>query len=102
MTDYGRALSDFKEHHFNTVSRRTTVFIIGDARNNYDDPRAEILGLIRQRCRRIIWLNPESPLLWQTGDSVMNSYLPYCHVARECNTLNHLVQMAALLCRTRP
>jgi hypothetical protein len=100
MTDYGRALSDFKEHHMNTVSHRTTVFIIGDARNNYDDPRAEILGLIRQRCRRIVWLNPESPLLWQTGDSVMSSFLPYCHVARECNTLNHLMQVAALLCRT--
>jgi len=100
LTDYGRALSDFKEHHFNTVSRRTTVFIIGDARNNYDDPRAEILGLIRQRCRKIVWLNPESPLLWRTGDSVMNSYLPYCHVAQECNTLNHLVQVASILCHT--
>lgn len=100
LTDYGRALSEFKEQHFNRISRRTTVFIIGDARNNYDDPRAEILDLIRQKCRKIIWLNPESPLLWQTGDSVMKSYLPYCHVARECNTLNHLGQVAALLCRT--
>jgi uncharacterized protein with von Willebrand factor type A (vWA) domain len=100
LTDYGRALLDFKEHHFNRVSSRTTVFIIGDARNNYDDPGAEILGLILQRCRKIVWLNPESPPLRQTGDSVMKSYLTCCHVARECNTLNHLGQVAELLCHT--
>ena len=100
LTDYGRALSDFKQNHFNRLSRKTTVFIIGDARNNYDDPKAEILGLIRQRCRRVIWLNPESPLQWRTGDSVMRSFLPHCDVARECNTLNHLGAVAALLSRT--
>ncbi len=97
LTDYGQALMDFKAAHMNKVSRRTTVFVIGDGRNNYDQSRAEILRLIRQRCRRIVWLNPENPALWGTGDSVMKSYLPYCDVARECNTLNHLNNVVTLL-----
>jgi hypothetical protein len=99
LTDYGRAFSEFKELHLSGISRKTTVFIIGDARNNYDNPGADILGLIRLRCRKIVWLNPEDPRFWQTGDSVMKSYLPYCHVARECNTLDHLLKVSALLCR---
>jgi uncharacterized protein with von Willebrand factor type A (vWA) domain len=102
LTDYGQALMEFKENHLHKVSRRTTVFIIGDARNNYDQPRAEILRLIRRRCRKIVWLNPENPALWGSGDSVMTSYLPYCDVARECNTLNHLKKVAELLTRPQP
>jgi uncharacterized protein len=102
LTDYGQALTEFKENHLHKVSRRTTVFIIGDARNNYDQPRTEILRLIRRRCRKIVWLNPENPALWGSGDSVMTSYLPYCDVVRECNTLNHLKKVAGLLARAHP
>lgn len=100
LTDYGKALADFKGKYFNRVSPKTTVFILGDARNNYDDPRVEILRLLRQRCRRIIWLNPENALLWGTGDSVMPSYLPHCDVARECNTLSQLRAVTSFFGRT--
>jgi hypothetical protein len=53
---------------------------------------------MQERSKRIIWLNPETPSLWGSGDSEMKRYLPFCHMARECNTLNHLEKvMHALL-----
>jgi uncharacterized protein with von Willebrand factor type A (vWA) domain len=99
LTDYGRALDEFKRNHLAAVSHRTTVIIIGDARNNYDDPRADILKLIGEKSKQIIWLNPESPAMWGSGDSVMPKYLPYCGIARECRTLNQLETVVRLLLR---
>ncbi len=94
LTDYGQALEDFKEHWMNAVTSRTTVIILGDARNNYGEHRADILAEIHQKCKKLIWLNPESHSFWGTGDSVMPRYLPYCHLARECNTVRHLEEVA--------
>jgi uncharacterized protein with von Willebrand factor type A (vWA) domain len=41
----------------------------------------------------VLWLNPEPESFWGTGDSVMRQYRPYCHVARTCNTLEHLERL---------
>lgn len=100
LTDYGRALSEFKQAHLQRLSRRTTVFILGDARNNYDDPRADIVRLIRQKSRRVIWLNPENPAAWGSGDSAMLHYAPLCDQAVECSTLHHLQRIVASLLRS--
>jgi uncharacterized protein with von Willebrand factor type A (vWA) domain len=89
-TDYGHALRDFKKNWIDSITRKTTVIILGDSRNNYGNPEAGILKLIQEKSKRIIWLNPETPSFWGTGDSEMKKYLPYCYYARECNTLNHL------------
>jgi uncharacterized protein with von Willebrand factor type A (vWA) domain len=99
-TDYGGALVDFKENWLDTVTDKTTVLILGDARNNYGDPRTEILRQIKERSKRLIWLNPESEPFWGTGDSEMNRYLPHCHLVRKCNTLNHLERLVEVLMRT--
>lgn len=89
-TDYGRAFLDFRKNWLDAVTRKTSVIIIGDARNNYGDPQTATLSLIRKRSKRVIWLNPESRSFWGTGDSEMKKYLPYCSIARECNTLGQL------------
>jgi len=89
-TDYGRAYCDFKSGWFDLVTNKTTVLILGDARNNYGDPETGILRSIQQRCKRLVWLNPEPRAFWGMGDSEMNRYLPYCHLAKECNTVSHL------------
>jgi len=99
-TDYGGALLDFKENWFDTVTDKTTVLILGDARNNYGDPQTQILREIRDRSRRLIWLNPESEPFWGTGDSEMKRYLPHCHIVRKCNTVNHLERLVEVLMRT--
>ncbi len=89
-TDYGRALSDLQTDFADAIDRRTTVIILGDARSNYMDPRADIMNWISQRSRRIVWLNPEPEGFWGIGDSEMLRYRPYCHVAKTCRTVKDL------------
>lgn len=89
-TNYGQAFLDFKKKWLDAVSNKTTVLILGDARNNYGNPQTDILKLIRERSKRIIWLNPEPPTFWGTGDSEMDRYLPHCYLAKECSTVTHL------------
>ena len=89
-TDYGRTLLDLETDHLDLIDRRTTLLVLGDARNNRGDPRAASLEKLFRRAKRVVWLNPEPRTFWGTGDSEMLRYLPYCHVARVCNTLRHL------------
>ena len=65
-----------------SLDRKTTVLILGDARNNYNDPQAWALRLIRERVKGIIWLNPEGQWGWGIGDSVMPLYAPPCDLVR--------------------
>lgn len=89
-TDYGRAFRDFAELYGSSLTDRTTVIILGDGRNNYGDPEAGILKMIGERAKRVVWLNPEVPSFWGTGDSAMKQYLPFCHGVRQCKTLLQL------------
>ena len=100
-TDYGQAFRDFKENWLDVVTNKTTLLILGDARSNYGDPGTDILKLLHERSKRVIWLNPESPSLWGTGDSEMKRYLPYCYLGRECSTVSHLGRVVDFLLRTR-
>ncbi len=98
-TDYGQAFSDFKKHCLDDVDNRTTIIILGDARNNYGDPRTDILKEMYDRCKRVIWLNPESRNSWFVGDAEMRRYSAYCHQTEECNSLMHLERIVGNLLR---
>jgi uncharacterized protein with von Willebrand factor type A (vWA) domain len=89
-TDYGWSLTQFAEEHLTSVNSRTTVIILGDARNNHLPPRLEALEAISGRAKKLIWLNPEPRPFWGTGDSVMDIYAPLCTTVAECGTLNQL------------
>lgn len=89
-TDLGNSLNTFFRDYLDTVDRRTTFIVVGDGRNNYNDPRVDILRAIKMRVRRIVWMNPESPYLWQTGDSDMAQYAPVCDAVHEVATLRQL------------
>ena len=78
---------------------RTTVIILGDGRNNYSDPRTDIMKRLHERSRRVIWLNPENRKRWGSGDSEMKKYLAYCTYAEECNSLAHLERFVSHLLR---
>jgi uncharacterized protein with von Willebrand factor type A (vWA) domain len=99
-TDYGQALRDFEEGWLDTGTPKTTVLILGDGRNNYGNPRTEILKTMHDRCRRLIWLNPEPPPFWNTGDSEMKRYRPYCSFVQNCSTVSHLERVVGLLLRS--
>src|SRR5882762_2960216 len=89
-SDFGFAFSRFANTELESLDRKTTILILGDARNNYNDPQAWALRLIRERVKGIIWLNPEGQWGWGIGDSVMPMYAPACDFVRECRTIGQL------------
>ncbi|MCH8131133.1 MAG: VWA domain-containing protein [Myxococcales bacterium] len=89
-SNFGYAFHYFWQNHLSAIDKRTTVLILGDARNNYNDPRAWCLRDIHNKAKNVVWLNPESPSAWGFGDSVMNKYVPYTDVADECRNLRQL------------
>jgi uncharacterized protein with von Willebrand factor type A (vWA) domain len=89
-TDYGETLRNFKKDYMEILTKKTTLIIVGDGRSNYMNPEDAILGQMRERCRRVIWLNPEQENLWGTGDSEIRSYMHHCHEVRQCRNINQL------------
>jgi uncharacterized protein with von Willebrand factor type A (vWA) domain len=100
FSDFGRAFYQFYRDELGTLNRDTVLLILGDARNNNFDPQAWTLHEIRQRCRHILWLNPEPQREWNRGDSVLAAYAPACDHVLECWTLDHLAQAADRLLQT--
>jgi len=98
-TDYGRMLMDFKHQCMNDVNNKTTIIILGDARNNYGDPKSEILKEMYDKSKRVIWLNPEPKMSWTVGDAEMKKYAPCCHQTEVCNSLAHLERVVSNLLR---
>ncbi|HEU5197892.1 MAG TPA: VWA domain-containing protein [Methylomirabilota bacterium] len=89
-SDFGYAFSRFANTELDSLDKKTTILMLGDARNNYNDPQAWALRLIRDRVKGIIWLNPEGQWGWGIGDSVMPLYTPACDIVRECRTIGQL------------
>jgi uncharacterized protein with von Willebrand factor type A (vWA) domain len=92
-SDFGYAFARFCRESLDRLDRKTTVLVLGDARNNYNDPQAWTVRLMRERVKGIIWLNPEGQWGWGVGDSVMPLYAPHCDVVRECRTLGQLAEV---------
>ena len=88
-TDLGWSLNDFNSEYLDTLNGQTTLLIVGDGRNNYNDPRLDIFSLMSRRAARTIWLNPESPVLWH-GDSDMPKYAPLCNDVLKVSNLKEL------------
>jgi uncharacterized protein with von Willebrand factor type A (vWA) domain len=99
-TDYGQMFIDFKKNCMDDVNNKTTIIILGDARNNYGDPKAEVLREIYDKSKRIIWLNPEPRNSWTVGDAEMKKYAPNCHQVEVCNSLMHLERVVGNLLRS--
>jgi len=89
-TDMGNGLQDFSDDYLDTIDSRTTLIVVGDGRNNYNDPRLDIFGMMARRARRTLWLNPEMPMMWGTGDSDMLEYAPICDTILQVSTLAEL------------
>jgi hypothetical protein len=92
-SNFGYAFHKFCNEYLESVTQRTTLIVMGDARNNRNDPRVWAFKKMAERARRIIWLNPESRPGWRFGDSVMHEYLPYCDEAHECRNALQLTQI---------
>jgi uncharacterized protein with von Willebrand factor type A (vWA) domain len=99
-TDLGNSLNDFHEGYMDTMDSRTIFIIVGDGRNNYNDPRLDLFKLIARRSRKTIWLTPEAPALWGSGDSDMLKYAPNCNVILHANSLSQLTAAVDKLLQT--
>ena len=89
-SDYGSSLADFEDEWMSAITPQTTVIVLGDARSNNLDPRADILRRIGERSKRLVWLNPEGRMAWGFGDSEMPRYATFCSVVRQCATAQQL------------
>jgi uncharacterized protein len=89
-SDYGSSLADFEKGWMNAITPQTTVIVLGDARSNNLDPRADILRRVSERSKRLVWLNPEGRMAWGFGDSEMPRYATFCSVVRQCATAKQL------------
>ncbi len=96
-SNYGRALQLFHSTYLGGITRRTSVVIIGDGRSNYNPPQAWVLGEIKRRARRLLWLCPEDRSSWGFGDSEMPLYARYCTRVEPVKTLDELVRVASEL-----
>lgn len=89
-TDLGHSLDNFAHNYMDTLDSRTTLIMVGDGRNNYNNPRTDLFGQMARRAHRTIWLNPEHPYQWGSGDSDMLEYHPLCDTVLRVSTLAEL------------
>lgn len=82
-SDFGSAFFTFTEKYLASVNSKTIVIIIGDARNNRRPSQIKKLQQIRNKAKKLIWLNPESQSQWNTGDSIMSEYGKCAHEIHE-------------------
>ena len=97
-SDYGRSLDEFADRYPDVIGPKTSVLILGDARNNNGDPRLSTLQHILRPARRAFWLNPSRRDLWHTGASAAHDYATVIDM-HECRNAR---QLGALVSRLIP
>ncbi|HPU13220.1 MAG TPA: VWA domain-containing protein [Aeromicrobium sp.] len=95
-SDYGEAFLDFRDQFLDAVGPRTSVLILGDARNNNQNPRFDALHEIAGRAKRSFWLNPEHHSRWGLGDSVATDYAEIIEM-HECSNVEQLTRFVTRL-----
>jgi uncharacterized protein len=90
LTNYGQAFKSFTDTYSSSLTKDTTLIILGDGQNNQNDPKVEFFKDITEKVARTIWLNPEEEKYWYTQTNVTLKYKPYCDDLVECATLDQL------------
>jgi uncharacterized protein with von Willebrand factor type A (vWA) domain len=96
-SDYGHAFEVFWNNWGKEIGPKTTVIILGDARNNYHASQSWVIKEMRHRARHVYWLNPEPHSYWNTGDSIVGEYATHCDGTYECRNLRQLEQFVDVL-----
>ena len=58
-SDYGHAFEVFWERYGKDINSKTTVLLLGDARNNYHAAQSWVVKEIAKRARHVYWLTSE-------------------------------------------
>src|SRR6476659_9601139 len=89
-SDYGHAFEVFWERFGKDVGPKTTILLLGDARNNYHAAQSWVVREMRHKARHVYWLNPEPRSYWNTGDSIVGDYGVHTDGVYECRNLRQL------------
>jgi uncharacterized protein with von Willebrand factor type A (vWA) domain len=89
-SDHGNVFARFAELYGPDLDARSTLLIMGDARNNYREPGLAALRALGERVRKVYWLNPEPRQEWDTTDSLMALYGTCCDQVFEVRNLRQL------------
>ncbi|MQA99972.1 MAG: VWA domain-containing protein [Actinobacteria bacterium] len=89
-SDYGVSLERFLERYGREITPRSTILILGDARNNNRISNAWVVKELRSRARKVYWLNPEARSFWDTGDSIASEYARYTDAMVEVRSVKQL------------
>ena len=93
-SDYGSVFGEFLAEHASAVTRRTTVVVLGDGRNNAKDPNLAAFEEITRRARETVWLTPEPRYSWGLGSCDLPAYAEFCSRVRVVRDLSGLEQAA--------
>lgn len=94
-SDYGAIFRSFNEGGGRSIGPKTTLFILGDARNNYRLKESASLKELTDRAHRSYWLNPEPEDDWDSGDSVASAYGAHVDEMVEVRNLRQLEDFIA-------
>lgn len=94
FSDYGEVWRQFRQEHIYLINNKTTLVVMGDARNNYKPDGRDHFAEIAGSAARVLWLNPAPREKWDREDSIMGIYSPHCHHVFECRNLLQLERVA--------
>jgi len=89
-SDYGHAFEVFWDKWGKEIGPKSTVMLLGDARNNYHASQSWVVKEMRAKARHVYWLNPEPKSYWNTGDSIVGEYGTFTDGVYECRNLRQL------------
>jgi uncharacterized protein with von Willebrand factor type A (vWA) domain len=98
-SDAGAALRDLVGKYGHVLSRKATVLVLGDGRNNGRDPGLEAIEAIRERCRRVVWLTPEERGTWRLAGCDVPRYAMRCDLVASVRSVTELERVVQLLAR---
>lgn len=94
-SDFGNVFAEFKKKHLEGMRGKPAIIIMGDGRNNYNDPNDWALEEIREKAGYMLWLTPEERETWQRGDCLLELYGTFCdrmEVVRDVGQLSLIVE----------
>lgn len=84
-SNYGRTFDQFINDYSDSLTSKTTVLVLGDGRNNHQNPGLDSFVRIKERSRNLLWLNPDRKHLWNWNDSLAYLYQVHCDEMKEVN-----------------
>jgi uncharacterized protein with von Willebrand factor type A (vWA) domain len=94
---YGRVFGELASHQRLSLSRRTTLLVVGDGRGNYGDPGLAALEHVARQVGRLLWITPEPRQRWAEGDCELLRYEKHCTRVATVACLADLEGLADLL-----